>query len=145
MKPLLSDYLEKEGFVLVDSRFSKAQGRGGILEILVDRAEGGITLDECTRLNKELGVFLDASDTESESYTLDVSSPGLDRPLVIAADFRRVCGKEVRAFLKEAVAERIEHEGIVESVKKDSFILRTKDKTIEILLEKLNKAKQVIL
>ena len=143
IKPLFSDYLEKGGFVLVDLRFFKARGEL-IFEVLIDRSEGGITLDECTRLNRELGNVLDASGYIQESYALDVSSPGLDRPLVTLSDFRRVLGKEVRIFLKEPVEEKIEYQGIIESVGEDKMAVKTETKTIEIPCEKVNRAKQVI-
>jgi len=145
IKPLLTPPLEKEGFVLVDLRFYKRQGGESVLEILADRAEGGITLDECSRLNKELGTLLDFSGLLADPYTLEVSSPGLDRPLFTRADFKRSLGREIRLFLKEVVAEKIEHQGILENAGENSIFLKTIDKTIEIPFEKVNKAKRVIL
>jgi ribosome maturation factor RimP len=145
IEPHLRARLEKEGFTLVDLRFYRSQAKESILEVLADRAEGGITLDECSRLNRELGVFLDTLGFLTGSYTLDVSSPGLDRPLFTRADFKRSLGREVRVFLKEAVAEKIEHQGALENAGENSIFLKTKDKTIEIPFEKINKTKQVIL
>ena len=80
-----------------------------------------------------------------QSYTLGVSSPGLDRPLVTFSDFRRVIGRQVRLFLREPVAEKIEHCGTIESVAGEQIILKTDTNTIGIPLDKVNKAKQVIL
>ena len=145
IKSLLTPPLEREGFVLVDLRFYKRQGGESVLEVLADRAEDGITLDECSRLNRELGTLLDLSGLLAGPYTLEVSSPGLDRPLFTRADFKRSRGRELRLFLKEVVAEKIEHQGICESVGENSFFLKTIDKTIEIPFEKVNKAKRVIL
>lgn len=145
IKPLLASYLEKAGYVLVDLRFYKNREGALIFELLIDRSEGGITLDECTALNKELGGIMEQSAYIQERYTLDVSSPGLDRPLVISSDFRRVIGKELRIFLREPVEERIEYLGVIESVEEGSITVKTQTKTIKIPLEKVNRAKQVIL
>lgn len=145
VNPLIRDHLEKQGYCLVDSRFYKAQGRGPVLEVLADRPEGGITLDECARLNRELGGLLEARAALPEAYELDVSSPGLDRPLTTEADFRRCRGKEVRIFLKEEVAGKIETAGVIEDVTGESVILKTNENLIGIPLVKVNKAKQVIL
>lgn len=145
IKPLIEERLGKNGFVLVDMRFMKNQLHQSVLEVLADRQEGGITLDECTRLNRELGDFLDQTGLIPTAYTLDVSSPGLDRPLVTPADFCRAKGRQVRMFLKEAVEGKIEYQGIIESVNADSVVIKTTTQTIEIPCGMVNKAKWVIL
>lgn len=145
IRPLLIEHLEKGGYCLVDLRFYKNFNHEMVFEVLADRQEGGITLDECARLNKELGEIVESSGYLRQSYTLGVSSPGLDRPLVTFLDFRRVIGRQVRLFLREPVAEKIEHCGAIESVDEDKIILKTDTNTIDIPLDKVNKAKQVIL
>lgn len=144
LKPLLSSHLEKSGYVLEDLRFYRARGEL-IFEILVDRVEGGISLDECGRFNRELRDMIEQSGILLEPYMLDVSSPGLDRPLVTAHDFKRAMGREVRIFLREAVEDKIEYMGHIESVSENKIVIKTKEKTVEIPLDKVNKAKQVIL
>jgi len=69
-----------------------------VLRVLMDRIEGGITVEECARVNEALSRQLDLYDLFPNSYTLEVSSPGLDRPLRTDADFRRFAGQ--RAELK---------------------------------------------
>jgi ribosome maturation factor RimP len=145
IRPLLIEQLAKEGFILVDLRFYKNIQHELVFEILADREAGGITLDECGRLNKELGDLIEKSGILSESYSLEISSPGLDRPLMSASDFRRTIGRKIRVFLKEAVEGKIEHAGTCESVADDKVTLRTDTQTIEISMEKINRAKQVIL
>jgi ribosome maturation factor RimP len=144
IRPQLTAHLEKSGYVLVDMRFYRRHDGENILEILVDRHEGGITLDECARLNGELGSIIERSGIFWDRYTLDVSSPGMDRPLATAADFRRVLGWRLRFFLREAVADRIEWEGVVDSADESAVSVTTTDRTIQIPLDKINKAKQVI-
>lgn len=145
IRPLLAGHLNMGGFVLVDMRFYKNREGQLILEVLVDRIDGGIILDECTRLNRELGGIIDSSLLISGAYYLDISSPGLDRSLATVADFRRVIGREVRFFLKEMVDGKIEQAGTIESLRGDAVLVRQKSKTITIPLNKVNKARQVIL
>ena len=143
LKPILAAHLEKGGYELVDLRFYRTRGEL-VFEILIDRAEGGIRLDECARFNRECGDLIDQSGLLSEAYALEVSSPGLDRPLVTRQDFRRAQNTEVRIFLREAVEGRIEYLGFIEHVQGNIIGIKTKDKTIEIPLDKVNKAKRVI-
>jgi ribosome maturation factor RimP len=144
-RPLCAQHLERSGYVLVDMRFYRAQGGALILEILADRAQGGINLDECAVLNRELGALLEEKDLVADRYTLEVSSPGLDRPLVTPQDFGRKIGKEIRVFLRQPVGDRIEYQGHIAAVAADGLTLTTKTGSIYLPFDKVNKAKQVIL
>ncbi|MFA5038285.1 MAG: hypothetical protein WC732_01245 [Candidatus Omnitrophota bacterium] len=148
VRALFEEYLRSAGFVLVDMRFFRDQARRAVLEILADRPQGGITLAECGQLNRELGEILENSGLVEQSFILDVSSPGLDRPLATEADFRRARGRRVRFYLKQPVEGTLEHCGVIEDVSGESVRIGIKgkdmEKTIEIPLENINKAKQVI-
>lgn len=72
-----------------------AEFRGGTLRIFLDRPEG-VTLDDCTRVSKEVSALLDVLDFGRGRYTLEVSSPGLDRPLYRTADYERFVGRLIR-------------------------------------------------
>ncbi|HAJ56705.1 MAG TPA: hypothetical protein DCL35_02920 [Candidatus Omnitrophica bacterium] len=145
IKPLLEKHLEMGGFVLVDLRFYKDKQNQIVLEVLVDRAEGGITLDECIRINRELGVMIELSGLAGQNYVFDVSSPGLDRPLSTEADFRRNIGHKVRVFLKEALEGSIEYCGDIAGVQEAGVMLNIGKKTVLVPLGLINKAKQVII
>jgi ribosome maturation factor RimP len=145
IRPVVEAQMEKGGFVLVDARCYKDRENQLVLEILADRADGGITMDECVRLNREVGGLLEQADFFQKRYVLDVSSPGLDRPLVTKADFRRYIGSEVRLFLKEAWEDKVEYNGEIVAVEEADIIMNTDKKTIHIPWDKINKAKQVIL
>ncbi len=144
LRPFFSAHLEKQGFILVDMRFYRNNEGALILEVLADRSEGGVNLAECARFNIELGDIAEENASVSARYTLEVSSPGIDRPLVILPDFRRVIGRKVRVFLKEPYDGKIEYLGSVESVGADAILIKTENKTINIPLEKVNRAKQVV-
>jgi len=84
-----------KGLELVDVQYRPEGGRT-VLRLLLDRPDGGVTLDELTRVSRELGDVLDAHDAVPGRYHLECSSPGLNRPLVRAAHFARAVGQRVR-------------------------------------------------
>jgi ribosome maturation factor RimP len=145
IKPEFESILRRGGYVLVDLRFYKNQLGALILEVLVDRAEGGITLDECTALSRELSALLDQDSALDFRYAMDVSSPGLDRPLRVAADFRRAMGRRLRVFFAEPVDGRIELEGVLERASEEEIIIKINQESMVIPMHKVNRAKQVIL
>jgi len=90
VEPLLQDL----GFELVDVENAVDQGRW-ILRLYMDR-EGGVTLDDCARVSSELGDLLDVKDLIEHEYILEVSSPGLNRPLRKEKDFSKVIGQRIK-------------------------------------------------
>ena len=100
LRAVIADYLRTENIVLVDLMF-RPQGRKFILRILVDQPGGGISLDRCAYLNNAIGQLLEQDDLIPDSYLLEVSSPGLDRPLLNSEDFARCINRKVRIFLNE--------------------------------------------
>lgn len=73
----------------------KREGRGMVLRVYIDK-QGGVTLDDCSEVSRELSAVLDVDDVIPSRYTLEVSSPGLNRPLVKETDYRRYAGKLVK-------------------------------------------------
>jgi ribosome maturation factor RimP len=96
-QPILTD----RGMELVDVEFRR-ESRGWILRLYVDRA-GGVTVDDCQRVSEELGDHLDVEDLIDHPYSLEVSSPGLDRPLTRESDFVAFAGKAARITTHEAI------------------------------------------
>jgi ribosome maturation factor RimP len=86
--------LEFEGMEYVHLEM-KQMGGGAVLRLLIDR-EGGVTLDDCSRISRRLSAQLDVDDPIAHAYTLEVSSPGLDRPLFSDRDYQRFAGQQVR-------------------------------------------------
>ena len=95
---LLSPIIERHGFELVDVEYVK-EGGNWYLRAYIDK-EGGITVDDCELVSREFGDMLDEEDFIEESYILEVSSPGLGRPLKKEKDYARSMGKklEIRTF-----------------------------------------------
>lgn len=96
-EPILSD----RGLTLVEVEFRR-EARGWILRLYMDRP-GGVTLDDCQHVSEELGDHLDVGDVIDHPYHLEVSSPGLDRPLTRDADFVGYVGKAARIVTRDPI------------------------------------------
>jgi ribosome maturation factor RimP len=101
--------VEDLGYELVEVRWG-GSGRRPMLKVRIDRPESdpgsGVTVDECAQVSRALEPWLDEREDLSERYVLEVSSPGVDRPLVRARDFSRFRGEKVAVMGKEALAGR---------------------------------------
>ena len=94
VRTLAQDILGFEGMELVHLEMKREPG-GLLLRLYIDK-EGGVTLDDCAKVSRQLSAQLDVEDPIEERYTLEVSSPGLDRPLVSEGDFARFAGRRIR-------------------------------------------------
>lgn len=121
MENLIRPLVEEENLELVELEFSEA-GPASILRVYVDKA-GGVTLDQCANLSRKIGDFLDTEDLIPGRYTLQVSSPGLDRPLILRSDFKRKIGERVKVLLKEREEGRKELVGKIKDLEGDSLHL----------------------
>jgi ribosome maturation factor RimP len=104
IKSLLHPILEENGLELVDVEYAGG-GRGSVLRIFIDK-ENGITVEDCADISREFGFILDVRDVIPYSYTLEVSSPGLNRALKDSKDFMRFKGKKVKIKTKEDLYQR---------------------------------------
>jgi ribosome maturation factor RimP len=136
--------LESMGLELVDIEFGRI-GRDAVLRLFIDK-EGGVMLDDCAALSRELSMVLDVEDVISCNYTLEVSSPGLDRPLKKQADYDRFVGRLVKVrtyqpFLDDNGNKRKTFlgklEGLVDGVVKMTL---TEGQTASIPVERVAKA-----
>jgi ribosome maturation factor RimP len=94
IEALVAPVLESQGFELVDMEYRR-EPSGWVLRLFVDKT-GGITLDDCADISREVGGLLDAEDLIDVAFTLEVSSPGLTRPLKKDQDFIRFAGRLVK-------------------------------------------------
>jgi len=140
---IISEYLEARGLELIELVYRR-EGREQVLRVLTDRPQGGISLGECAQLNRELGLLLDEKALLEERYLLEVSSPGLDRPLHSRNDFLRCKNKTIKLFLREPVEGKIEWDGRITQVDEEAVHIETRDKPLTIPLSSINKAKQII-
>ncbi len=109
---LVEPTLEDLGFRLVRVQI---QGRDGqTVQIMAERPSGTITIEDCEAISRQLSPLLDAHDPLPGSYRLEISSPGIDRPLVRPSDFEDWSGYEARIELKELVGGRKRFRGVLE-------------------------------
>lgn len=143
LKEKIKPLVEKEDLELVDLDFYQSGSRS-ILRICVDKT-GGVTLDQCANLNRKIGDYLDMEDLIPHRYLLEVSSPGLDRPLLRSTDFKRKIGERVRVSLKEKLDGQTEWVGKIMDLKDEDLILQIEPnkKEAEAGIEKIIPVKKV--
>ena len=122
---LLMPIMEANGFELVDVEYVKEAGNW-YLRAYIDKP-GGITVDDCEVVNRELGDLLDRDDFIDDSYILEVSSPGLGRPLKKERDFIRSKGEEVEIRTYRMVDRQKEVRGVLKAWDKDTVTIETED------------------
>ncbi len=91
--------IESEGLELIDLEFKPGKTRS-LLRIFIDK-DGGVTLNDCENVSRQLGAILDVKDLLKSAYVLEVSSPGLDRPMQTDRDYHRALGRIVKVTLTD--------------------------------------------
>jgi ribosome maturation factor RimP len=119
---LAEPVLEELGFRLVRVKVSARDG--GTVQIMAERPTGEMTVEDCALISRRLSPVLDTYDPMPGHYRLEVSSPGIDRPLVRPSDFALWAGHEAKVELKELVDGRKRFKGVIEGVVKDEARLR---------------------
>ncbi len=115
--PLLAD-MDLE---LVDIEFRR-EGHGWVLRIFIDHP-GGVTLEHCTRVSREVGSYLEVEDPIEHAYHLEVSSPGLERPLKKEKDFVRFSGRKARIKLREKRNDQRVFIGTLQGMENEEVLL----------------------
>jgi ribosome maturation factor RimP len=123
VKALVRGYLDDNGIELVDIVYRREQG-GMVLRLLADTPQG-ITIDECEALNNYLSETLDKEDVIQEHYTIEVSSPGLDRQLKTDRDFERIIGKDIEVTTYEKIDEKKAHTGRLIGMDKEKIVIES--------------------
>ena len=122
---LILPVLEQMNFELVDVEYVK-EGGTWYLRAYIDK-EGGITIDDCEAVAREMNVLLDQEDFIPDSYTFEVSSPGLGRPLKKEKDYIRNLGNEVEIRTYRAIQRTKEFYGTLKAYDKDTVTIQTGD------------------
>lgn len=144
---LAAPVLAELGYRLVRVRVS---GRdGGTVQIMAERPDGTMTIDDCTEASRVLSPVFDVEEPVSGGYNLELSSPGIDRPLVRLDDFERACGKEVKLELKAARDGRRRFRGILEAADGETLTLRLDEgpggeQTVTLPMSEIGEAKLVM-
>jgi ribosome maturation factor RimP len=151
IRNLTAPILEDMGIDLIKLRVIR-RTKNLLIEIIADHPSGGIRIDECAQINRQVDQLLEANGLITSPYAVTVASPGLDWPLVTEKDFLRVINRKVRIALYESMDGRIEYQGIVNSVGENGVMMtcqtvsagEQQKKEMMIPLTKIKKAAQVI-
>jgi ribosome maturation factor RimP len=139
---IVAPAIEGLGYELVRLRYMS--GRKPTLQIMADRPDGGIEVEDCSRISHQISAILDVEDPIEGEYTLEVSSPGIDRPLTRLKDFEAWAGHEVRLETAELIEGRKRFKGILHGVQDGEVLIEIPEGTIGLQFDWLVDAKLVL-
>ena len=125
-----SPLVEELGYELVDLEYIKEDGEW-YLRFYID-SENGIQIEDCTTVSRALSAKLDEEDPIEDSYYLEVSSPGLDRPLKKESDFIKYIGKKIKIKFYKPFMDKKVMEGTLQGFENNKIIINVNDETLEI-------------
>lgn len=137
----LREIVEAEGVELLHVDYWP-KDNSPMLRIYIDKP-GGVNLSDCEKVSKHVSVVLDVEDVISQQYILEVSSPGLERPLFKKSDYERYLDREIRLITIEKVQSRKKFKGYIRRLSDDTLKLECEGQMYEIPFEKIKGAKLV--
>ncbi len=138
---LITDAVGSLGYELVHVEYQPRRD-SSVLRIYIDRP-GGVSVDDCQRVSRHVGVVLDVEDLIPHRYTLEVSSPGIERPLFKQEDYKRFSGKEVRLTTLEKIEGRKNFVGYLRGIEEGVVEFESEGKTMKVPLRLIRKANLV--
>lgn len=138
LEELLQDSVADLGCELWGIECQRA-GRFMTVRLFIDK-EGGVTVEDCADVSRQVSAVLDVEDPIADKYNLEVSSPGLDRPLFTLAQFERYVGKEIAVHLRIPVADRRKWQGVLEKIEGDMLTLVVDNQPQQFIFSNIQKA-----
>ena len=138
VRAIADPLLVNEGMELVEVDYRR-EARGWVLRLTIDK-EGGVTLDDCGRVSQQVGRELDVEDFISAPYVLEVSSPGLNRPLRSEKDFIKHCNRLIKLRTVDPINSRQQFKGKLLGVSNNQIELEMEEGIVQIPLAKIAKA-----
>lgn len=139
------DLLEPEikglGYEFVGAVFGQAEN-GMTLRVYIDK-DDGIVLDDCAKVSRQVSALLDVEDVIDVAYLLEVSSPGMDRPLFTAEQFAREVGQNVRIKMTTMVSKRRKFTGELLAVEDDRVVIDIDDAQVTLKIDDIESAKLI--
>ena len=139
---IITPVIEDMGFELVRVRLMS--GKSTILQVMADRPDGGIEVDECAKISQAIGAVLDVEDPILDEYALEVSSPGIDRPLTRLKDFDAFEGYEAKIETTELIDGRRRFKGELAGVEGGEVLINVEEGTIGLQFDWLSDAKLLL-
>ncbi|MFO1209635.1 MAG: ribosome maturation factor RimP [Amaricoccus sp.] len=134
--------IEGLGFELV--RIRLMGGKRAVLQIMAERPAGGIEVDDCAKISRSVSAVLDVEDPIASEYVLEVSSPGIDRPLTRLKDFERWAGYEAKLETGEPIDGRRRFKGMLQGIQDGEVLLEIPEGTIGLNFDMISDAKLVL-
>lgn len=119
------------------------QGRFSVLRVYIDKGGDGVTIDDCEKVSRQISGIFDVEDPIAGEYTLEVSSPGMDRPLFELTQFERYVGSVVAVRLRSPLEGRRKFKGVIQKVEVDAVRLLVDDKEYVLSASTIDKANLV--
>ncbi|MFW5426598.1 MAG: ribosome maturation factor RimP [Methylophagaceae bacterium] len=141
IEQLIEVPIETLGYELVGVEYIK-NGGNTILRIYID-SEQGISIEDCERVSHQVSGILEVEEPITSAYSLEVSSPGFDRPLFKERDFIRFAGSEVKITMKLPVQGRRNFKGSLQGVSDGSILVEVDGEVYDLPLTKLSKARLI--
>ena len=142
MAEIITPVIEDMGFELVRVRLMS--GKETILQVMADKPDGGIEVDDLAKISQALSATLDVEDPIVEEYTLEVSSPGIDRPLTRLKDFDAFEGYEAKIETEELIDGRRRFKGELAGIEGDEVLINVAEGTVGLKFDWLTDAKLVL-
>jgi ribosome maturation factor RimP len=139
---IVAPTIEGLGFELV--RLRLMGGKRALLQIMAEKPDGGIEVDDCARISRAVSAVLDVEDPISGEYVLEVSSPGIDRPLTRLKDFETWAGYEAKVETSELIDGRRRFKGTLEGVADGEVLIAIPEGTIGLAFDMISDAKLVL-
>ena len=130
------------GFTLVQVKFM--DGKGQTLQVMAERPDGTIGLEDCAAISRQISAVLDVEDIIPTAYRLEVSSPGIDRPLVKRADYEAYVGHTAKIETALPVQGRKRFSGVLKAVEGSSVVIAVDGKDFALPLMDIQSAKLVL-
>ena len=138
VRAVANSILIREGMELVEVEYRR-EPVGWVLRLTIDK-EGGVTLDDCTRISQEMGLSLDIEDLIFNPYHLEISSPGLDRPLKNERDFIRFSERHIRVKTIDPIGKQKSFKGKLRKCLEGRIEMETDGGIVEIPLSNIARA-----
>jgi ribosome maturation factor RimP len=139
VKTLIEPIVEYAGMELIDVEYGR-ESSGVVLRLIIDKP-GGVTIDDCSYISRLAGDLLDAKNSVPGFYNLEVSSPGINRPLKKKNDFEHFAGQKVFIKTKELIDGRRNFKGVLNGMRNNFIIVSSEEKIFNIPLELVVKAR----
>ncbi|MGV6825617.1 MAG: ribosome maturation factor RimP [bacterium] len=139
---LIRGVVEPMGYELLGAEFGTGEGRSQLLRVYIDK-ESGILLEDCEAVSRQLGSVLDVEDPISGDYSLEISSPGMDRPLFEPEHFEQFLGEMAKIKLSRSLVGRRSYKGYIRGVEDGNVLIEVDNEVHHLAIDDIDTARLV--